>query len=284
MPGPQSLVRGLKTVSRLLPASVLCFLLLIPMVSAGAEVWGYVDARGVAHFATEALDERYEIYARDDAVFDSSTLGVPETVPAATPGVASKVLIFFDILPAYKAVKHHVRAAAAAHQIDPELLQALIATESGFDAAAVSPKGAIGLMQLMPATAVRFGLSGDKKTSLASKLTNPALNIKTGARYLRYLLNRFSGQIELALAAYNAGEGAVQRAGNQIPGFKETRNYVKTVMALYTILKPPAVAALPSRPPQRVRMSLAGDVASRANTRSFAAPMTPISSPSTETD
>ena len=115
----------------------------------------------------------------------------------------------------------------------------MIATESGFDAQAVSPKGAVGLMQLMPATASRFGVSADKKRSVAQKLEDPVTNLGAGASYLRYLLKMFDGRKDLALAAYNAGEGSVQRAGNQIPSYRETQNYVKSVLGLYAMLKPP---------------------------------------------
>ncbi len=86
-------------------------------------------------------------------------------------------------------------------------------------------------------------MSGDARQPIERKLAEPATNIRTGARYLRFLLNLFPNQLELALAAYNAGEGAVQRAGNRIPNFKETQNYVRTVMQLYALLKPPAPAA-----------------------------------------
>ncbi|MDZ4359679.1 MAG: lytic transglycosylase domain-containing protein, partial [Variovorax sp.] len=134
-----------------------------------------------------------------------------------------------------------LRDASSKHAIDYELLQALVATESGFDARAVSPKGAMGLMQLMPATAQRYGVATDKRGTIEKKLFDPHINIAAGSRYLRDLIAMFPGQIELALAAYNAGEGAVQRAGNKIPNYKETQNYVQTVLQLYAYLKPSAV-------------------------------------------
>ncbi len=159
------------------------------------------------------------------------------------PNVSPRLLAFFEMSASFKGVRHWLREASIAHDIDMELLQALIATESGFDSQAVSPKGAVGLMQIMPATAERYGVVSDARTPVEKKLADPQTNIKTGTRYLRYLLNLFPGQLELALAAYNAGEGAVQRAGNNIPTYKETPDYVKTVMQLYTMLKPPAVVA-----------------------------------------
>jgi soluble lytic murein transglycosylase-like protein len=167
------------------------------------------------------------------------------------------LLALFEASPSYKTAQGALREAAKRHAIDYELLQALIATESGFDAQAVSPKGARGLMQLMPATAQRYGVQADKRGSIEKKLFDPRINIAAGARYLRDLIEMFPGDIELALAAYNAGEGAVQRAGNKIPNYRETQNYVKTVLQLYAYLKPQAVASRGGKAPGRVRMELA---------------------------
>jgi hypothetical protein len=243
---------------RLLGAAVL--LALAPL--AQAEVWGYIDAKGVAHFAAEKVDERYELFFRGGESFDTAGglhKGAPrekyETARAvAVPTVPPKLLAYFEISPSYKQVKHHMREASRAHGVDYELLQALIATESGFDASAVSPKGAVGLMQVMPATAQRYGVSGDTRNPVEKKLTDPRTNIGAGTRYLSYLQGLFPGNLELALAAYNAGEGAVQRAGNRVPNYRETQNYVKTVMQLYSMLKPPSMGASVNR----VRVELPG--------------------------
>jgi soluble lytic murein transglycosylase-like protein len=239
-----------------------CALLSLGLLSAArAEVWGYVDANGVAHFAAARVDQRYELFFRGDESFDTSTgLGKAREKPStaravAVPTTAPKLIAFFEISPSFRQVKHHLREAAEAQAIDYELLQALIATESGFDAAAVSPKGAVGLMQVMPATALRYGVTGDAKVPVGRKLIDPRTNIRTGTRYLRYLIDLFPGRLDLALAAYNAGEGAVQRAGNRIPNFRETQDYVATVMQLYSMLKPPAAFAR-SNVPTRVRMEL----------------------------
>jgi soluble lytic murein transglycosylase-like protein len=209
---------------------------------ARAEVWGYVDEKGVSHFASEKVDHRYELFFRGGQSFDTAAgAGARSPRSLSVPSAASsKLIAFFEISPGYKQVQHHLRAASRQHDVDYELLKALIATESGFNASAVSPKGAVGLMQIMPATAQRYGVSSDNKQQAEKKLSDPAVNIRTGTRYLRYLIDMFPGQLELALAAYNAGEGAVMRAGNRIPNFKETQNYVKTVMQLYAMLKPPA--------------------------------------------
>jgi hypothetical protein len=230
------------------------------LAPAHAEVWGYVDEKGVAHFAAEKQDERYELFFRGGESFDTGGGVTPRAVAVPTRS-ATKLLAFFDISPSYKQVKHHLREAAREQGVDFELLQALIATESGFDPGAVSPKGAVGLMQIMPVTAERYGVVGDPKAPVAKKLTDPRTNVRTGSRYLRDLIRMFPGQLELALAAYNAGEGAVQRAGNRIPNYRETQNYVKTVMQLYGMLKPPATVASGGRQPQRVHMELPGPTA-----------------------
>jgi soluble lytic murein transglycosylase-like protein len=143
----------------------------------------------------------------------------------------------FPAYPGYQMVKHHLQAAAREFNVEYELLHAVIAKESRFDPAAVSPGGAVGLMQIMPATAANFGVKADSATSIRKKLSDPVTNLSTGSRYLRYLMNLFPGRLELALAAYNAGEGTVKRAGNQIPNIKITQNYVKTVMQTYAQLK-----------------------------------------------
>jgi soluble lytic murein transglycosylase-like protein len=116
-----------------------------------------------------------------------------------------------------------VREAADRHHVDPALIRAVIQTESNWNSGAVSRRGAGGLMQLIPTTAQRFG---------ANDLFNPQQNIDAGVRYLKTLLERYNGNLDLALAAYNAGEGAVDRA-HGIPAFRETRNYVQKVQDAY---------------------------------------------------
>lgn len=224
--------------------------------AAQADVWGYVDEKGMAHFASEQLDERYQLFFRSDDGLEAGR-GIKTPRSVAVPTALPKLIAFFEVSPSYKQVKHHLREASRQHGIEYELLQALIATESGFDPAAVSPKGAVGLMQIMPATAQRYGVRGDRAAPVEKKLTDPRTNVNTGARYLRDLIRMFPGQLELALAAYNAGEGAVLRAGRRIPNYPETRNYVKTVMQLYTMLKPPSMAP-GARVPGRVRVQLPG--------------------------
>jgi len=119
-----------------------------------------------------------------------------------------------------------VREAADRHHVDPALIRAVIQTESNWNSGAVSRRGAGGLMQLIPTTAQRFG---------ANDLFNPQQNIDAGVRYLKTLLERYNGNLDLALAAYNAGEGAVDRA-HGIPAIRETRDYVRKVQ--YAINQP----------------------------------------------
>ncbi|BEP61034.1 hypothetical protein GmRootV213_15880 [Variovorax sp. V213] len=229
-----------------------------------ADIYGYIDSKGVAHFAAEKIDERYQIFFRRGQSFDTSQGVAPfgrggRKLDGKVPQASQTLLALFEASPSYKTAKAALRDAADKHSIDYELLQALIATESGFDAQAVSPKGAMGLMQLMPATAQRYGVSADKRSTIEKKLFDPRVNIAAGSRYLRDLIAMFPGQIELALAAYNAGEGAVQRAGNKIPNYKETQNYVQTVLQLYAYLKPSATlggGARGGKAPGRIRMEL----------------------------
>ena len=116
-----------------------------------------------------------------------------------------------------------VRRVAAHFGVDPRLVHAIIEVESGYDARAVSPRGAIGLMQVMPATAAELGLRN---------LAAPEVNIVAGVRHLRRLLDRYRGNVDLALAAYNAGSGAVARYGG-VPPYNETRRYIQRVRLHY---------------------------------------------------
>jgi soluble lytic murein transglycosylase-like protein len=120
-------------------------------------------------------------------------------------------------------VEKLVREAAERHRVDPALVRAVIETESNWNPGAMSPKGAAGLMQLMPTAAQRFGVY-DR--------FNPQQNVEAGVKYLKALLQRYDGNLDLALAAYNAGEGAVDRA-HGVPAFRETRNYVQKVQDAY---------------------------------------------------
>lgn len=127
-----------------------------------------------------------------------------------------------------------IRRYAADHAVSPDLVRAVIQAESGFNPRAVSPKGAMGLMQLMPATARELGVANP---------FHPAENIRGGVAYLASLLTRYRHNVELALAAYNAGPGSVARYGNTVPPYRETQAYVKRINANPGVAPPAAPAA-----------------------------------------
>jgi len=127
-----------------------------------------------------------------------------------------------------------VQEAAGQNGLDPCLILSLMRAESSFNRTAVSVKGASGLMQLMPETATRFGVKN---------IFDPRENVMGGTRYLRWLLDRFNGDVRLALAGYNAGEGAVEFYGYRIPPFLETQNYVRTIYTRYSSIHLGAVPA-----------------------------------------
>ncbi|MBB3177899.1 lytic transglycosylase domain-containing protein [Variovorax sp. Sphag1AA] len=241
-----------------------------PQAARATDIFGYVDEKGVAHFASEKVDERYQLFFRGGQSFDTASglgRGGGSQMNGKVPRASQALVSMFEASPSYKPAQGAMREAARRHSIDYELLQALIATESGFDAQAVSPKGALGLMQVMPATAERYGVAADKRASIEKKLFDPRVNIATGSRYLRDLMVMFPGDLELALAAYNAGEGAVQRAGNKVPNYRETQNYVSTVLQLYAYLKPSAAIGR-GKVPTRIRMEMgvpAGGALGRGN-------------------
>lgn len=137
-----------------------------------------------------------------------------------------------------------IAQSAARHGVDPNLIVAVMRQESGFNPRARSYKGATGLMQLMPGTAYRFGVTN---------IYDPAQNIEAGATYLRFLIDKFNGDVDLVLAGYNAGEGAVVNSGYRVPRYRETQNYVKSISARYDRAKnriagAPRVAAAPVAP------------------------------------
>ena len=241
-----------------------------------ADIYGYIDARGVAHFSTEKLDERYQLFLRGDRPFDSSALSTAEPT-VLKPALAR----YLAEHPNLKKFEPMMQQAGEEFSIDPALLKAVMAAESGFNPNAVSPKGAIGLMQIMPATAQRYGLRHDKNRSIEQKLTDPKTNIRLGARYLRDLHKLFPDQPELILASYNAGEGAVQKYGNAIPPYPETRNYVQVVSQFHRMYRPAAeqtahaVFSDSSSSPKRIFMTIPG----RRNTPETAAQLNLLPEP-----
>lgn len=176
--------------------------------SALATVYTFTDASGVIHFTNVPSDPRYAGMAR-----------VPRGVSAYKYVKTSTAYP-----PASDRYTPLVQKVAREHSLDQALLQAMIAAESGFDPHAVSRKGAVGLMQLMPETARRYGVRN---------LYDPAENIRGGAKYLRDLMRKFNNDLSLTLAAYNAGEDAIIQYGNRIPPYRETLLYVPRVLTLY---------------------------------------------------
>ncbi|MGH9880660.1 MAG: lytic transglycosylase domain-containing protein [Pyrinomonadaceae bacterium] len=124
------------------------------------------------------------------------------------------------------------------NSVDPLLLYAIMHQESTFKQRAISPKGARGLMQLMPPTARRFGVTN---------IFDPRQNIEGGTRYVRFLLDYFEGNVELALAGYNAGEGAVIKYGYRVPPYAETQEYVRRISRRYSLIRDPLAASLANR-------------------------------------
>lgn len=172
------------------------------------------------------------------------------TATGATGVVPNTAPIFFPALPPADVSEmgttgnpkydELIAQSAARNGVDPNLIIAVMRQESGFNLRAKSYKGASGLMQLMPGTAQRFGVTN---------IFDPAQNIEGASRYLRFLLEQFNGDISLVLAGYNAGENAVIRYGYQIPKYRETQNYVRSITARYDSRKnKTAVARRPAEP------------------------------------
>jgi hypothetical protein len=196
-----------------------------PIAAAAGGLWAWVDGAGVMHLAPERVDLRYQ-----------PLLGGPviDPVPGKTDP-AGGLLTWLEIAPEVRVLRPWLREAADAHGVDRLLLKALIAVESGFNPAAVSRAGALGLMQIMPTSGDRYATPEERRTPADVRLRDPRTNIHTGARMLADLMRRF-GRVDLALAAWNAGEGRVRRAGRRLPAIPETEAHVQMVMELYWAL------------------------------------------------
>jgi soluble lytic murein transglycosylase-like protein len=204
------------TVSRLLARLALVGFLCAPLVVRAGELYSYVDGEGVMHFSNAPSDGRYKRIGKaagGGGVYRASAQARARPLPRAG---------------ATEQYREHIRAAAAKYRLPEALLLAVMAVESNFDHRAVSEKGAMGLMQLMPGTA---------RDMYVADAYEPAQNIEGGARYLRVLANQYDGDVVRTLAAYNAGPEAVRRAGGEIPDIPETREYVRKVLALFQAFK-----------------------------------------------
>ena len=191
------------------------FLVLVVAVSAGiaqADVYRYVDADGAVLFTNVPPDSRYKVYLKEK-----------REKPDPVAQTLASELRYYDE-EARSRYSRHIFEAARLTRLEPALIHAVISAESGYNPFARSRKGAAGLMQLMPEIAKRYGV----KNRL-----DPAQNIHGGARYLRDLIRLFKNDLQLAVAAYNAGENAVVRHGNRIPPYSETMTYVPRVMSYY---------------------------------------------------
>src|ERR1700674_4302118 len=175
---------------------------------AHADIFAFTDPNGVTHFSNVPADPRFKLLIASQ----------PE---AAADSVQRHPV---DWLARSGQYDQAISGAAKANTIQAALVRAVIVVESGFNPRAVSKKGAIGLMQLQPATARRYGVKD---------IYDPEQNIRADTHYLSDLLARFDSNLELALAAYNAGEEAVERYGRHVPPYRETLAYVPSVMKVY---------------------------------------------------
>lgn len=225
---------------------LLCICLLAIASNAYADVWGYVDEAGNTHFASKQIDARYQLYYKTTQTgivspailrrrLSSRALVFNPKADAAAGKKARNLARRIQHSSAFKQVRPLLQREAAAKGINFALLKALVAVESGFNPRAVSSAGAVGLMQIMPNTARGLGLRSTSKSSVAQQLTNPATNVRLGTRYLQQMLRQFGGRVDLALAAYNAGPGAVRKR-MAVPNYPETQNYVRTILAIYQTL------------------------------------------------
>lgn len=189
---------------------LICSVLILSPLAGHADIYGYTDEAGTLVLSDVKQDNRYALLLQTE-ITKNPALAVP----------LSGGRINWSNQKRYAAL---VTQTAQTYQLDEALLHAVISTESGYEPGALSKKGAIGLMQVMPGTGKRYG---------ARDLHDPTQNLASGARYLRDLLRQFNNDLPLALAAYNAGENAVLRHGNRIPPYRETQQYVPRVLALY---------------------------------------------------
>ena len=177
-----------------------------------ADIYMFTDDKGVVHFTNiPSNDKRYRLVRKEEGTS-------PQARAAGLPQV---------VLPREESIRRYasmIESASRTHGVDVALVHAVISAESGYNPGAISRAGARGLMQLMPDTARRFGVQN---------IMDPAENIHGGTKYLRELLTLFNGNMELAVAAYNAGENAVIRAGHRIPPYAETVSYVPKVLGFY---------------------------------------------------
>jgi soluble lytic murein transglycosylase-like protein len=190
-------------------ATALCASVAAP---AFADIYSFKDEKGVVHFTNiNGLDNRYKLIRKEDG-------------SSISPASNYAARVFMPSQQDIQKYANIIQTASKAYGVEPSLVHAVISAESSYNQYAISRTGAMGLMQLMPDTARRYGVQN---------MMDPTENIHGGVRYLRDLLAMFKGRVDLAVAAYNAGENAVIRYGHKIPPYAETRNYVPKVLGFY---------------------------------------------------
>jgi soluble lytic murein transglycosylase-like protein len=199
----------------------------------GQALYSYLDENGTRVFTNIAPTSP----VADLKITGEVPAPPPAPAPAPTPAPSNSKSEAYDSI---------IEKYASDYHLDPSLIKSIIATESGFNPKAVSPKGARGLMQLMPATAEQLGVSNS---------FDPEQNIQAGVKHLRSLMDSFNDDISLSLAAYNAGETRVQRLG-KIPPIKETQNYVQSVTKLYEKSKSEPKQQAPQQAQQEEKLPL----------------------------
>jgi soluble lytic murein transglycosylase-like protein len=180
--------------------------------SAWADIFAFTDERGVVHYTNVPNDTRYKVVM----VTPVALMG-----PAGEPSPRIRLDILLHRIEPYAQM---IERAAEASSLEPALVRAVLVAESGGDPKALSRRGAQGLMQLMPATARQYGVRN---------VFDPEENIRAGSRYLRDLAARYGNDLQLVLAAYNAGPAAVDSHGGKVPPWKETLDYVPRVLGIY---------------------------------------------------
>jgi soluble lytic murein transglycosylase-like protein len=214
--------------------------LLAAAAPACADVYSFTDEDGTVRFSNQPDDPRYKLFLREPADYklrdarEFRNLRNPGDYRLRAPwGKKTEPDLLANPLLAGKPYQDHVIEAAKGTRLDPALIHAVITAESNYNPNAVSNKGAQGLMQLMPDTARRYGVT-------VREIKQPDKNIRAGAQYLADLLRMFDGDLRLALAGYNAGENVVVRYGRKVPPYAETQAYVPRVLRVYDSLRLPA--------------------------------------------
>ncbi len=190
------------------------FICACPIEKAAADIYQYTDKNGTLHFTNVNGGDRSHKRVKKEPSHSNQSAAASGSSSASAPISSANIpSAYLDI----------IDNACSRHGVDPSLVHAIVKIESDFNPFALSRKGAMGLMQLMPQTALDLNVTNS---------FDPTQNIDGGVKYIKYLIDRYEGNLSLALAAYNSGETAVKKWGT-IPPFKETQNYVRRILKLY---------------------------------------------------